>query len=187
MNAQENDLKVENKYNNNTEILFIPSILYEKTQEELKDILNDSLLLDAILNTTHPEVLQQMNILKEAYKTNIRFSEELLNQKSSFLNLQKNVENTLNELKKYEKRWEDVKKEMEISFKFHSKPYLLTRLDNAIKETDDFSNSLQKSFLEDKENNDVLEFIKKYRQARKLYYFRLEKKEHWESGKIIGL
>ncbi|KAG4303860.1 hypothetical protein PORY_002748 [Pneumocystis oryctolagi] len=188
INLQENDLKIKNeKYNYNTETLFIPSILYEKTQEDLKSILDDFSLLDAILNTTHPKVLQQTNALKEAYKTNIKFSEELLNQKSSFLDLQRSVENALNEVKKYEEQWESVSKEMVDSLKFYSKPYLLTQLDNATKEANDFSNALQKMFLENKKDSDVSGFIKKYRQARKLYYLRLEKKEQWESGKISGL
>ncbi|KAG5438477.1 hypothetical protein PCANB_002581 [Pneumocystis canis] len=185
---QEKDLKIEiKKCNNDIEKQFIPPILYGKSQEELKDILSNSLLLDAILNTTHPEILHQRNTLKEAYKTNIRFSEELLNQESFLIDLQKKVEYAFSEVKKYEKQWEDLNKKMEILLKPYSKSYLFIQLEDAIKEADNFSNSLQELFLKNKEDNDLHEFIKKYKQVRKLYYLRCKKKDHWESGKILGL
>ncbi|KAG5439661.1 hypothetical protein PCK2_000795 [Pneumocystis canis] len=126
-------------------------------------------------------------MLKEAYKTNILFSEELLNQESFLIDLEKQVKHAFNEVKKYEKQWEDLKKKMDILLEPYSKSYLFTQLEDAIKEADDFSNSLQELFLKNKEDNDLYGFIKKYKQARKLYYLRSEKKNQWESGKILGL
>ncbi|EMR08266.1 hypothetical protein PNEG_03432 [Pneumocystis murina B123] len=181
ISIQENDSSIEiRENNNNIETLFIPSILYGKSQEDLEDVLNDSLLLDTILNITYPGILQQTNALIDAYKTNIQFSEELLNQKSYLLNLQKSTENIINQMKKYQRQWEDSKENMNISLQPFSKSYILFRLQNAIDEINNFSYSLQKLFIENKENTSLLIFIKEYRQARKLYYYRLEKKKIME-------
>ncbi|KTW25790.1 hypothetical protein T552_03403 [Pneumocystis carinii B80] len=181
LSIQENDSNIEIRENkDNTETLFIPSILYGKSQEDLKDVLNDSLLLDTILNMTYPRILKQTNALIDAHKTNIQFSEELLNQKSYLLDLQKSAKDIINEMKKYEKEWEDSKENMNNSLQPFSKSYLLFKLQNAIDEINNFSYSLQKSFIENKEDTNLLTFIKEYRQARKLYYNRLEKKKIME-------
>ncbi|EWC48412.1 hypothetical protein DRE_02181 [Drechslerella stenobrocha 248] len=161
--------------------LFIPSILADKSRDDLLHILHSPALLAALYLSHHPSSPHNLSTLTAALSANL------------------------------ERSWRDKENEMDVALARFSARALHARLGQAVGEADAVSRALEESFLEDdglddaegeyvgpggggadmgnrgvKASKDVDNFVKSYRGVRALYHLRKERKERWDENRVGG-
>lgn len=72
-----------------------------------------------------------------------------------------------------------------------SPPAMYQRLSAAVGEQEALCRGLEESFLEGEggvmaSEREVAEFVRRYREGRKVAYLRAERKERWDEGRVGG-
>jgi hypothetical protein len=89
-----------------------------------------------------------------------------------------------------ERQWRQKQAEMDRALSPFSPSSLYQRLASSVQEQEGVCAALEESFLEgDGEmasEREVQEWVRRYREAKKLYYERRERKERWDEGRLGG-
>lgn len=102
--------------------------------------------------------------------------------------LRNSTNEKLQQAQEVEREWLAVEAEMYKSLQPFSMESLKARMARAVVESEQLSESLATSFLEEGSgtisNDDINDFIKNYRQERKTYHMRSEIMERWKEDRV---
>ncbi|KAG0636304.1 hypothetical protein HOY80DRAFT_370944 [Tuber brumale] len=164
---------------------FVPSVLLNKSRDDLEHILNSPQLLEALFATTHPTASSADVALIANLQHNAELAARLAALESKLATARESAERALVETRQLERTWRDREKEMYQALQPFSSPALYSRLVNAVGDAEAVADAMAESFLEEG-GRDVGEFVREYRALRKTYHLRKERKERWDEGRVGG-
>ncbi|RHZ85445.1 hypothetical protein Glove_65g68 [Diversispora epigaea] len=161
------------------------SVLLTKSKEELEDLLNNDIVFESFLETVEP--LRGMNALQnEVMLNNKLHAEKTLSQEQELIQLQQKVESKEKEFKELYSTLQEKNQIQQESLQRFSPSVLLTKLKSEVHQSDELSEQMAASFLLDKLECD--QFLKHYKEIRKVYHMRNAKAERAsKKPEILGL
>lgn len=106
-----------------------------------------------------------------------------------------NVQSRLLALRALERQWRAKQAEQDEALREFSPPALYQRLSASVGEQEALCRGLEESFLEGHgaggtdtvaSEREVIEFVRRLREGRKVAYLRAERKERWDAGRVGG-
>lgn len=168
---------------------FDDSFLDGCSEDELQVLLHDPDLLEALFLARHPHPVQYAQVLEDTERKQAELRAHVEALRPEVLEKRFEVENALMKMKALERDWEDTERQMYNSMKPMSPVALQARLQAAVTDSQAMSDSMLTSFLDfgSAPNNDnIQDFIKDYRQVRKLYHLRSARLARLKEGRISG-
>ncbi|MCJ1356406.1 MAG: hypothetical protein MMC33_006401 [Icmadophila ericetorum] len=175
-----------------TEEGWLPEILRDKSKTDLATLLQNPTLLTAILNspsTTHPSLPPYRQTITTALSANISLSQTLLSLHTDLTHLRTQAQSSLLQLHALERQWRAKQVEIDDALEPFSPRALHQRLVTSIGEQEDVCRALEESFVEGEGlagEREVGEFLKRFREGRKVVWLRRERKERWDEGRVGG-
>ena len=161
-------------------------------KSDLSGILSNTELQAALVNapsTTHPSVPQSQKPLYSALEQNIALATHLISLESQLDVQRAATQSQLLSLHALERQWRQKQAEMDTALAPFSPKSLYQRLAQAVQEQEQVCQALEESFLEGDGRageREVADFVKRYREGRKLMLLRRERKERWDEGRVGG-
>ncbi|KAI6246602.1 hypothetical protein HI914_05745 [Erysiphe necator] len=179
-------------HNQDPGVAWLPKMLEGKTKQQLIEILENHKLLNAIANSTstaYPSISEYQSFLEASLKENIALASHLKEVEARLIQLRSENQAQLLATHALERQWRQKQSEMDQALAPFAPPSLYQNLNQAIQEEELMCSSLETSFFEGDgiaSEREVTDWVRKFRESRKLYYFRLAKKERWDEGRIGG-
>ncbi|KAK6335546.1 hypothetical protein TWF696_002318 [Orbilia brochopaga] len=129
--------------------LFIPTVLQDKSRDDLLHILHSQSLLDALYLSHHPAAAANLTALTTALNTNTAHAARLQSLSAAVDHQRATTSATLLSTRQLERSWRDKENEMDVALARFSARALHARLGQAVGEADAVSRALEESFLED--------------------------------------
>ncbi|KAG7088330.1 hypothetical protein E1B28_012338 [Marasmius oreades] len=103
--------------------------------------------------------------------------------------LRSETQTAFDQAKAFEARWKEVEKEQRDVYQRYTPQFLLMRLRHSITAQDDASEALVSAFNQQKPNadgstKDADEFIKEFKEMRKIYHKRAMWDDRWSQGRV---
>lgn len=145
--------------------------------------------------TAHPSVPASTAPLKALLAQNIALAESLKQLEAHLQRQRETTQSRLLSLKALERQWKAKQAEQDEALREFSPPALYQRLSAAVGEQEALCRGLEESFLEGERaggtdsvasEREVVEFIRRLREGRKIAYLRAERKERWDEGRVGG-
>ncbi|POS85400.1 hypothetical protein EPUL_001841 [Erysiphe pulchra] len=171
---------------------WLPKMLEGKSKQQLTEILENQNLLSALANstlTTHPSISAYQSFLEAALKENIALALHLKEVEARLIQLRSTNQTQLLTTHALERQWRQKQSDMDQALAPFAPPSLYQNLSQALQEEEQVSSSLETSFLESDGvavEREVTDWVRKFRESRKVYYSRLAKKDRWDEGRIGG-
>ncbi|KAG6326405.1 hypothetical protein ID866_12684, partial [Astraeus odoratus] len=112
-----------------------------------------------------------------------------LSLQDSLYQLRSEAKEAFDEAKALEARWKEVEREQKELYQRFAPQFLLLRLRHAATDQDNASEALALSFVQSSATSsdptDVDEFVKQFRELRKVYHKRVMWGDKWASGQVI--
>ncbi|KAG5733768.1 hypothetical protein E4T56_gene8194 [Termitomyces sp. T112] len=161
-------------------------------REDLEDLLTDPQYLQAVFHS-----LDRVKTLYQAHAELGMANESIANNnlrlQDSLYQLRSETQEAFNEAKSLEARWKEIEKEQKEVYQRFSPQFLLMRLKHSTIAQDDASEALASSFINEQMQSGIStpnggagvdEFIKEFKELRKVYHKRAMWGERWSDGKI---
>ncbi|KAK7940804.1 uncharacterized protein PG986_013191 [Apiospora aurea] len=191
---------------------WLPRILEDKSKQDLHDILSDSNLLNALTHApeaAHPPLLASHAGLQSALAENITLAAHLVDLEARVSQQRTQAQAQLLSTHALERQWRQKEAEMDAALSSFAPAALYGRLTQALAEQEQICDALEESFLDGGRGapppslampyggdddaagglateREVLDWVRRYREARKLYYLRQERKERWNERRVGG-
>ncbi|PQE17574.1 Modifier of rudimentary Modr protein [Rutstroemia sp. NJR-2017a BBW] len=171
---------------------WLPKILQDKSKQDLADALAKPNLLAALTHsstTAHPSIAASQEPLKAALDENISLATHLVELEARLDHLRASTQAQLLSSHALERQWKQKQTEMDRALAPFSPSSLYQRLGQGVQEQEMMCRALEESFLEgdgvatEKEASD---WVRRYRESKKVYYSRRERKERWDEGRVGG-
>ncbi|KAJ3406745.1 Vacuolar protein sorting-associated protein 37C [Chytridiales sp. JEL 0842] len=158
--------------------------LENKTLEELEELLTDDRAFEQLLFQL-PSIQSLTKTKSEYISFNASQAQSNLAHQTTLTNLRTSMREHQDTFKRLKNEYEDaLRQHQEASVKFEP-AYLLSRLRSGVGEAEEVSESISTEFLEGKVG--VEDFIKNFRETRKVYHLRAIKLEKAERDpKVFG-
>ncbi|OAX42872.1 hypothetical protein K503DRAFT_732870 [Rhizopogon vinicolor AM-OR11-026] len=160
------------------------------TREDLEDILNDPTYFQSIFHSL-PQVKELYQAQAELGMANEAIARTNLSLQDRLYLLRTETKEAFDEAKSLESRWKDVEREQREIYQRFDPQFLLLRLRHATTAQDDASEALASSFVQSSppraagnDASDVDEFIREFRELRKVYHKRMMWGDRWASGQV---
>ncbi|KAI9866900.1 MAG: hypothetical protein M1830_005896 [Pleopsidium flavum] len=167
-------------------------MMRDKSKPDLSHTLSTPALQTALINapsTTHPSLPESQQSLHTSLQQNIALATHLLSLESQLNTQRATTQSQLLSLHALERQWRQKQAEMDSALSPFSPKSLYQRLAQAVQEQEQVCQALEESFLEGEGRageREVGEFLKRYREGRKLMVLRRERKERWDEGRVGG-
>jgi hypothetical protein len=167
-------------------------------KQDLAEILSTPSLLNSLTNspqTIHPSISASQSALTAALTSNIELARHLLTQETRVAQARAQTQAQLVGAHALEHQWRLKQADMDDKLSPFAPASLYQRLGVGVGEQEAVCAALEESFLEEGGGGDgaglasereVLEWVRRYREAKKLYYLRQERKERWDEGRVGG-
>ncbi|KAI5919512.1 hypothetical protein F4810DRAFT_500731 [Camillea tinctor] len=189
---------------------WLPKILEDKSKQDLAEILSDPALLSALTygtTTAHPSLTQTQDALQVALQDNIELAGHLSELEAHLAHQRAAAQAQLLSTHALERQWRQKQSEMDDALAPFAPAALYGRLTRGLQEQEMMCLALEESFLDgggvtddsagsgngngdDKggvaTERETLEWVRRYREARKLFYLRQERKERWNERRVGG-
>lgn len=168
---------------------FKSSFLESRTASELQALLDNPDMIKQIYLAEHPQQRTHVDHLMALEAEQKKLITEDDRMRSRVVELKLEVENELIETKELEREWEDTELAMYSALKPYTSSALFSRLQAQTSEAEAITDSLLSSFLEGAskaEGEEIHDFVKEYRSARKTYHIRREHLARWRDGRVGG-
>jgi hypothetical protein len=172
---------------------WLPNILEDKSREDLSDILTKPKLLVALTHATstaHPSIAASQDPLQAALSENISLASHLNELEARLTHLRSSTQAQLLSTHALERQWRQKQSDMDRALASFSPSFLYQRLGQGVQEQEMVCRALEESFLEGDggiaTEREVAEWVRRYREAKKVYYSRRERKERWDEGRVGG-
>lgn len=145
--------------------------------------------------TTHPSIPASVAPLKTLLAQNIALAESLKQLEAHVLHQRESTQSRLLAKSALERQWKAKQAEQDEALREFSPPALYQRLSAAVSEQDALCRGLEESFLEGEgfggtdavaSEREVVDFVRRLREGRKIAYLRAERKERWDEGRVGG-
>lgn len=167
--------------------------LTKPSKQDLADLLNNPELLSALARsqtTAHPSTAAIQEPLHAALAENITIATHLNEMEARLSQLRTSTQSQLLSTRALERQWKQKQTDMDRALSPFSPSSLYQRLSQGVVEQESVCRALEESFLEGDggiaTEREILEWVKRYRDAKKLYYSRRERKERWDEGRVGG-
>ncbi|KAL5120265.1 hypothetical protein ACEQ8H_001823 [Pleosporales sp. CAS-2024a] len=168
--------------------------------KELDSILQTPHLQHALIHhpeTSHPSVAASTAPLQTLLAQNIALATSLKKLETHVQLQRDSTQSRLLALRALERQWRDKQAEQDEVLRDFSPPALYQRLSAAVGEQEALCRGLEESFLEGEgaaggggdavaSEREVVEFVRRLREGRKIAYLRAERKERWDEGRVGG-
>ncbi|KAK8088591.1 hypothetical protein PG997_003552 [Apiospora hydei] len=192
---------------------WLPKILEDKSKQDLHDILSDPNLLNALTHAPeagHPSLLASHAGLQSALTENMTLAAHLVDLEARVSQQRTQAQAQLLSTHALERQWRQKEAEMDAALSSFAPAALYGRLTQALAEQEQICDALEESFLDGGRGappppslampyggdddaagglateREVLDWVRRYREARKLYYLRQERKERWNERRVGG-
>ncbi|MCJ1311478.1 hypothetical protein MMC25_005150 [Agyrium rufum] len=169
---------------------WLPEALKDKTFAELQAL--SPTVLEAFItapSTTHPSYPASLSTLQDLLDQNAALAQQALSLSQSVTQQRSQTEAQLLRLHALERQWRQKESTLDNTLQPWSHRALHQRLVASIAEQEEYTRALEESFLEGDgkaSEREVAEFVKRYREGRKLLWLRKERKERWDEGRVGG-
>ncbi|KAL7628248.1 hypothetical protein AAE478_002447 [Parahypoxylon ruwenzoriense] len=194
---------------------WLPKILEDKSKQDLADILDDPAVLDALTyapSTIHPSVAVARDALLAALGENVAFAGHLTELEARLSSQRAAAQAQLLATHALERQWRQKQAEMDAALAPFAPAALYARLGQALLEQEAVCRALEESFLEGAgagagagagggadggsarggegaelaTERETLDWVRRYRDAKKLFYLRHERRERWNEHRVGG-
>ncbi|KAK3337356.1 hypothetical protein B0T19DRAFT_412313 [Cercophora scortea] len=174
---------------------WLPRFLQDKSKQDLAEMLSSPALLSALTHssqTTHASLTSSNGALQAALAENMDRAAHLLDLEAHLAHQRSATQAQLLSTHALERQWRAKQADMDHALAPFAPASLYQRLNQSLNEQEGVCYALEESFLEgdgdgspatEKEAND---WVRRYREAKKLYYLRQERKERWDEGRVGG-
>ncbi|KAK7719576.1 hypothetical protein SLS64_001753 [Diaporthe eres] len=175
---------------------WLPQFLEDKSKQDLAEILSTSSLLSGLTHgpsTAHPSLTASTEALSSSLSANIDLATHLLELESRLAHARGSAQALLLSTHASERQWRAKQSEMDHALSPFAPASLYQRLGAGVAEQGQVCAALEESFLEGEGEDgaaaterETLDWVRRYREAKKLYYVRQERKERWDEGRVGG-
>lgn len=128
--------------------------------------------------------------LKASLAENIALASHLKEVEARLDHLRSSTQTQLLATHALERQWRQKQTDMDRALAPFSPSSLYQRLNQSVQEQEMVCRALEESFLEGDggvaAEREVTEWVRRYREAKRLYYSRRERKERWDEGRVGG-
>ncbi|EFX01211.1 hypothetical protein CMQ_6153 [Grosmannia clavigera kw1407] len=184
---------------------WLPKILQDKSKQDLADILASPGLLDALTHSTvtsHPSLAASHATLAAALDENMQLAAHLQELEARLAHQRAATQAQLMGAHALERSWRSKQADMDAALAPFAPASLYQRLAAGVAEQEQVCQALEESFLDGGSGGDpsalgghdgapasereAADWVRRYREARKLYYLRQERRERWDEGRVGG-
>ncbi|KAK3310338.1 uncharacterized protein B0T15DRAFT_33968 [Chaetomium strumarium] len=174
---------------------WLPKFLEDKSKQDLADILSDPTLLSALTHspqTIHASLRASHEALQAALAENMERAAQLLDLEARLAHQRSAAQAQLLSTHALERQWRAKQAEMDHALAPFAPASLYQRLARGVAEQEGVCYALEESFLEGEGDGALAtereagDWVRRYREAKKLYYLRQERKERWDEGRVGG-
>ncbi|KAI1375571.1 hypothetical protein F4677DRAFT_111102 [Hypoxylon crocopeplum] len=179
---------------------WLPRILEDKSKQDLADILSDPSILDALTHapsTAHPSLTATREALLAALTDNVGLAAHLTDLERRLGGQRAGAQAQLLSTHALERQWRAKQAEMDAALAPFSPAALYGRLGASLAEQEAVCRALEESFLEGEgggnggggdlaSERETLDWVRRYREAKKLFYLRHERRERWNEHRVGG-
>ncbi|KIN02059.1 hypothetical protein OIDMADRAFT_121061 [Oidiodendron maius Zn] len=172
---------------------WLPEIVQAKSKQDLADLFARPELLGALAAssaTAHPSTAAAQRPLQAALDENIALASRLNELEARLVHLRASTQAQLLSTHALERQWRQKQSEMDRALAPFSPSALYQKLGQGIAEQEMVGRALEESFLEGDggtaTEREAAEWVRRYRDAKKVYYSRRERKERWDEGRVGG-
>lgn len=140
----------------------------------------------------HPSLKASHEGLQAALADNIDRASHLVELETRLAHQRSAAQAQLLSTHALERQWRAKQAAMDHALAPFAPASLYQRLNQGVQEQEGVCYALEESFLEGKGDGalatekEVGDWIRRYREAKKLYYLRQERKERWDEGRVGG-
>jgi hypothetical protein len=163
------------------------------SKQDLADVLAKPELLAALAHsssTAHLSIAASQEPLQAALKENISLALHLNDLEARLTHLRSSSQTQLLSTHALERQWRQKQSDMDRALAPFSPSSLYQRLSQGVQEQEMVCRALEESFLEadggTAAEREAVEWVRRYREAKKVYYSRRERKERWDEGRVGG-
>ncbi|KAI1339560.1 hypothetical protein F5Y15DRAFT_76653 [Xylariaceae sp. FL0016] len=174
---------------------WLPKVLEDKSKQDLAHILSTPSLLHALTvspTTAHPSTAQSQTTLQAALQANIELASHLTEHETQLAGLRATTQAQLLSAHALERQWRAKQGEMDGALGPFAPGSLYARLNQSLSEQEMVCTALEESFLDGggeegrASEREVLDWVRRYRESRKVFYLRQERKERWNERRVGG-
>lgn len=177
---------------------WLPRYLEDKAKGDLAAILQSPQLLNALVHspqTAHPSLAASRQALQTALAENVGLASHLVELEAHVVSARAATSAQLLSARALERQWRAKQGEMDAALAPFAPASLYQRLAAGVSEQEGVCRALEESFLAGESGGDgdkvasereVGEWVRSYREAKKLAYLRRERKERWDEGRVGG-
>ena len=159
-------------------------------------MLSDPSVLAALTHapqTIHPSLAGSHEGLAAALADNVELARHLTELEARVLHQRAATQAQLLTAHALERQWRAKQTEMDVALAPFAPASLYQRLAQGVAEQEGVCAALEESFLEAADGahgvateREATDWVRRYREAKKLYYLRQERKERWDEGRVGG-
>ncbi|OAA61155.1 Modifier of rudimentary, Modr [Niveomyces insectorum RCEF 264] len=174
---------------------WLPKVLQDKSKQDLAEVLSSPELLSALTHsssTIHPSLAASHVALQSALDENMEIASHLLELEARLAQQRSATQAQLLGAHALERTWRAKQAAMDAALAPFAPASLYQQLAAGINEQEQVCQALEESFLEGAADGalaserEASEWVRRYREARKLYYLRQERKGRWDEGRVGG-
>ncbi|KAH6615089.1 hypothetical protein C7974DRAFT_320301 [Boeremia exigua] len=176
---------------------WLPEFIRDKATKDLHEILQSPELQHAIVHnpeTAHASLGASTVPLQALLAQNVQLAESLKQLEAHVQHQRDGTQSRLLALRATERQWKAKQAEQDEALREFSPPALYQRLSAAVGEQEALCRGLEESFLEGEgvghdaiaSEREVMDFVRRIREGRKIAYLRAERKERWDEGRVGG-
>ncbi|KAK5634730.1 hypothetical protein RRF57_010443 [Xylaria bambusicola] len=186
---------------------WLPRILEDKSKQDLAEILSNPSMLQALTvspATVHPSLAQTQDTLLSALAENISLAQHLTDLESRLTHQRASTQAQLLSAHALERQWRSKQADMDAALAPFAPNALYARLTQSLQEQEMLCAAMEESFLEGEgtqrggsngsndfgaglaTERETLDWVRRYRDARRLFYLRQERKERWNERRVGG-
>lgn len=163
------------------------------SKQDLGDIVSKTELLIALAHaksTAHPLTATSQEPLNAALQDNIVLASHLIELEERIKHQRTSTQAHLLSTHALERQWKQKQSEMDRALSSFSPSSLYQRLGQGVNEQAQICEALEESFLEGDggvaSEREVTDWVKRYRDSKKLFYSRRERKDRFDEGRVGG-
>ncbi|KAI1386933.1 uncharacterized protein F4822DRAFT_329504 [Hypoxylon trugodes] len=178
---------------------WLPKILEDKSKQDLAEILSNPAILDALTHAStsaHPSLTATRDALLAALDENIALASHLTDLEARLGNQRASAQAQLLSTHALERQWRQKQAEMDAALAPFAPAALYARLGQSLAEQEAVCRALEESFLEGGDSRggeqelaterETLEWVRRYRDAKKVLHLRHERRERWNEHRVGG-
>ncbi|KAI0391382.1 hypothetical protein F5Y17DRAFT_460915 [Xylariaceae sp. FL0594] len=178
---------------------WLPKFLEDQSKQDLTEILGSPKILEALTlspTTMHPSLKQTRDALAAALDENVRLAEHLKDLEARLAHQRAGTQAQLLAAHALDRQWRARQADMDAALAPFAPAAHYARLTHALQEQEMLCQALEESFLEGAGAGDddggmasereVLDWVRRYRDAKRLYYLRQERKGRWNERRVGG-